>query len=84
MDSVQGPIVIQAVNGKASAMAVAQTSDSAAPGGSYILITADRQVRSMNLPQLGISLVFNRLTKRERETLYASASHTVPVQLAQK
>jgi hypothetical protein len=84
IDSVAGPVVIQAVNGKAAAMAMAQTNSNAAPGGSYIVVTADRQVRSMNLPQLGVSLVFKPLTPRERETLYASASHTVPIQLAQK
>jgi hypothetical protein len=86
IDSVESPVivVIRAVNGKGAVMAMALTSDNAAPGGSSILITADHQVRSMNLPQLGMSLVFNRLTSRERETLYASASHTVPIQLAQK
>jgi hypothetical protein len=84
--SVQSPIVIQSVDGKVSAMA-ASTSADAAPDGSYILITgsgANREVRSMNLPQLGSSLVFNRLTERERETLYTKASQTVPVQIAKK
>ena len=68
-------------------MAVAESSVSAAPGGSYILITGsddERQVRSMNLPQLGRSLVFKPLTRRERETLYATVSQTVPVQLVKK
>lgn len=59
----------------------------AAPGGSYIFITGsgnDRQVRSMNLPQLGRSLVFKPLARRERETLYATVSQTLPVQMAKK
>ena len=38
----------------------------------------------MNLPQLGTSLVYKPLTERERETLYAHASQTVPVQIAKK
>ena len=38
----------------------------------------------MNLPQLGRSLVFNPLTRRERETLYAKVSQTVLVQMAKK
>ena len=87
MNSVQSPIVIQSVDGRASAMAAAQSSTDAAPGGSYIFITgsgADRMVRSMNLPQLGRSLIFEPLSEREREKLYASASQTVPVQLARK
>jgi hypothetical protein len=82
--SVQSPIVIRSVDGKASAMMVAESSVNAASGGSYILITGsgpDRIVRSMNLPQLGRSLVFKPLTERDRETLYASVSQSVPVHL---
>lgn len=87
MNSVQSPLVIQSVNGKASAMASAISSVDAAPGGSYILITgsgAERTVRSMNLPQFHRSLLFRPLTEREQETLYAHASETVPVQIAKK
>lgn len=87
INSVQSPIIIQSVKGKASVMAVAESSADAAPGGSYLFITgsgADRLVRSMNIPQLGRSLVFNPLTPRERETLYAHTSETVAVQIARK
>jgi hypothetical protein len=68
-------------------MAAAESSVDAASDGSYILITgsgANRLVRSMNLPQLGRSLVFKPLAERERETLYTKASQTVPVQIAKK
>lgn len=85
ISSVQSPIIIQSVNGKKSAMAMAQTSVNAASGGSYIFVTgtgANREVRSMNLPQLGVSLVYRSLTPRERETLYASASQTIPILMA--
>jgi hypothetical protein len=87
MNSAQSPIIIQSVDGRASAMAVALSSRDAAPGGSYIFITgsgADRIVRSMNLPQLGRSLIFEPLSERQRETLYATVSQTVPVQLGKK
>ena len=89
IESAQQPlrIIIQAVNGKASAMAFADTSVDAAPGGSYLFITgsgADRMVRSLNLPQLRRSLVYEPLTKREREALYATFSQTVPVRIANK
>jgi hypothetical protein len=89
IDSTQQPvrIIIQAVNGNTAAMAFAETSVDAAPGGSYLFITgsgADRMVRSLNLPQLGRSLVYEPLTKRERETLYTTVSQTVPVQMAKK
>jgi hypothetical protein len=49
------------MDGKASAMAAAESIAEAAPGGSYIFISGsgnDRQVRSMNLPQMGRSLIF--------------------------
>jgi hypothetical protein len=64
-------------------MAFAETSVDAAPGGSYLLITgsgADRRVRSLNLPQLGRSLVY----RRERENSVCTFSQTVPVRFLKK
>lgn len=89
IESAQQPvrIVIQSADGKTAAMAFAESSVDSAPGGSYLFVTgtnADREVRSMNLPQLGTSLIYKPLTKRERETLYARSSQTVPVQIAKK
>lgn len=87
MDSVQSPLVIQSQDGKVSTMAAALVGGDAAPGGNYIMVTGsgkDRQVRSINLPQFGRSLVFKPLSRRERETLYASVSQTIPVQLVKK
>jgi hypothetical protein len=89
IDSAQEPIrlIIQAQNGKTATMAFAESSVDATPGGSYLFITgsgADRMVRSLNLPQLGRSLIYEPLTKRERETLYTKVSQTVPVQMAKK
>jgi hypothetical protein len=86
MESAQSPIAIHSEDGKVSTLAKAEVNDLAA-GGSYIVVTgagSDRQVRSMNLPQLECSLVFKPLTERERETLYAHASQTIPVQVAMK
>jgi len=88
LDTAEPPtIVIHSDDWKVSAMTRAEFDEQAAPGGSYILITGsgpDRQVRSINLPQLGRSLVFKPLTRSERETLYATASRTVPVQMAKE
>lgn len=89
IESVEQPvrIVIQSADWKTSAMAAAVSSVDATPGGSCVLITGsgrERTVRSMNLPQLRRSLVFKPLTEGERETLYAHASQTVPVQMAKK
>jgi len=89
IETAQQPvrIVIQSTDGKAGAMALAFGSTNAAPGGSYLFITGtgkDREVRSMNLPQLGTSLIYKPLGQRERETLYTKASQTVPVLMAKK
>jgi hypothetical protein len=79
-------VFIHSLDGKTAAIAQAEILSDPQPGGSYIVTTAgsDQLVRSMNLPQLGFSLVYAPLTARERETLYASASHTLPVQTAGK
>jgi hypothetical protein len=87
MDSVQSPIVIHSEDEKVSAMAKAVVGEQAVPGGSYILITGlgnDRQVRSINLPQLGRSLIFSPITQQESETLFTKASQKVPVEIAKK
>jgi hypothetical protein len=82
-----GVIVIRSEDRKVSAMAPAKFAAQAAPGGDYIFVTGSgnkREVRSMNLPELGRSLVFKPLTRRERETLRATVSQTLPVQIAKK
>ena len=89
IDSMQKPVrmFIQATNGKTAAVALARITSDAAPGGSYLFITGsgpDREVRSMNLPELGTSLIYKSLSQHERETLYAKTSQTVPVQMARK
>jgi len=80
-------IVIQSADGKTSAMELAETTAHPSLGGNYLFITGsgtDRMVRSMNLPSLGTSLIYEPLSERERETLYSKASQTVPVQIAKK
>ena len=89
IDSVEMPtrVVIHSVNGKAAFLAITSDSASNSPGGSYLVITGtgeNRRVRLMNLPQLGRSLVYEPLTRSERETFYLVASQTVPVQIAAK
>lgn len=89
LDGAQQPVrvIIQAVNGKASIIAVAQASADAAPGGSYLFVTGSgpsRVVRSLNLPQIGRSLVYKPLTEHEQETLHTKASQTVSVQIAKR
>lgn len=62
--------------------------DDAEKGAARLTVTIrgnERIVRSVNLPQIGKSLVFEPLTKTERETLAkAGKIETVPVITAQK
>lgn len=89
LESTKRPLVVKIfpTDGKPGTMFMARTFEDARRGSSYLYITENgsrRIVRSMNLPQVGMSLIFDPLTHHERETLYASQSHTVPVQLAKK
>jgi hypothetical protein len=86
--SFQAPVrlYIQSMDGKTAAIAVAQIANPE-PGGNSIFVTgtgSNRLVRSMNLPQLGCSLVYAPITSREREKLYASVSQSLPVQMVKK
>jgi hypothetical protein len=86
--SFQAPVrlYIQSMDGKTAALAVAQIANPE-PGGNFISVTgtgSNRQVRSMNVPQLGCSLVYAPLTSLEREKPYASVSQTLPVQISKK
>lgn len=89
LESNKRPLVVKIfpVDGRTGAMVMASSFEDARPGGSKLFFTENgstRIVRSMNLPQLGISLIYEPLTQREREKLYASQWHAVPVQLAKK
>lgn len=89
LESTRHPfkILIYRADRNVSAMVESSVSEDARPGGSFLSISeygSKRAVRSLNLPQLKMSLIFEPLTRRERETLFASKSHTVPVQLAKK
>jgi hypothetical protein len=89
IDSMEQPVraFIHSTDKKVGIVMLALASENAAPGGSYLFLTGEgtnRTVRSINLPQLGMALVYKPLRQRERETLYAHASQTVPVQIAKK
>jgi len=89
IDSTRWPIrmFVRATNGDTAVMVIPKASTDAAPGGRYLFITgsgADRVVRSINLPDLGRSILFKPLTKRERESLYAKVSQAVPVEVAKR
>lgn len=79
-------VIIRSTDGKTAAIAFGDSSD-VQPGGNYIVITgtgSSRLVRSMNLPELGLSLVSAPITARDRERLFATVSQTLPVRVAKK
>jgi hypothetical protein len=79
-------VMIRSTDGKTAAIVFGDLFD-LQPGGNYIFVTGtgpNRLVRSINLPQLGFSIVCAPLTARERERLYATVSQTLPVQIAKK
>jgi len=87
LESNKRPLIVKIfpADGRGGAMVIARSFEDARPGSSKLFVTENgstRIVRSMNLPQLGISLIYEPITQREREKLYTSQWHTVPVQLA--
>jgi hypothetical protein len=79
--------LVRSASGKAQFIPFAPIEDSK-EGVSCLVITVrgdERRVLSMNLPQLGQSLIYERLTKTERETLAkADQVQEVPVLTAGK
>ena len=78
-------VVVRSADGKSAAFALATSTSTSEPGGSYVYITDDgtRRVRLLNLSAVNISLSFGPLTKRDREQMYATRTEIVPVAVAQ-
>jgi hypothetical protein len=88
MDSMAANPVISSASGSRTVYAPVPTLADNEKGGMYLTITLqgnERRVRSLNLPELGKSVIFAPLTKTEREVLAkAGQITTVPVVTAQK
>jgi len=68
---------LRTTDGKMTALVVTSITGDAAKGPSALFITGEgnqSRVRSLNLPQLGRTLVYKPLTAREREVLYETNS----------
>ena len=88
MDSKGIPAVVRSASGdRAFYIAVPTIADSK-NGGTNLLITVrgqEHRVRSLNLPEFGISLVYEPLTDFEREmNAKTGPTNTVPVVTARK
>lgn len=88
MDSAAGPAVIRWASGSREVYTRFRIIANSEKGGAYLTLTIqgnERRVRSVNLPELGESVIFAPLTKTERE-MFAKAGQLdiVPVVSAKK
>jgi len=87
MDSGDGPALVSSTSGNRSVYTAVPTISDAEKGTACLTITVgnERRVRSLNLPELGQSLIFEPLTQTEREMLAkAGQIDAVPVVTAKK
>jgi hypothetical protein len=88
IDSVGAPVVLYSAGTGTSFNTSAPMIADAEKGATRLNITNfgnERRVRSLNLPQIGKALVFDPLTKTEKEMLAkAGGNDAVPVMAARK
>jgi hypothetical protein len=82
------PALLRSTSGNKAAYTIVPTIGDLPKGAACLTVTIrgnERRVRSVNLPQIGVSLIFDPLSKTERE-MFAKAGqiNTVPVVTAQK
>jgi hypothetical protein len=81
----QAASLIRSANGKTQFVPPTLVTEESNKGVNSLVITVrgnERRVRSLNLPGLGQSLIYEPLTKSERETL--AKTEAVPVTVAAK
>ncbi len=88
VDSKGSPTLLRSTSGGESAYTSVPIIANREKGAACLTVTIrgnERRVRSVNLPQIGMSLIFDPLTKTERE-MFAKAGQliSVPVVTAQK
>lgn len=85
MTPSQAAAVVRSASGKAQFIRANVATEDNKKGVNCLIITArgnEHRVRSLNLPGLGQSLIYEPLTKSERETL--AKTEAVPVTVAAK
>jgi hypothetical protein len=88
VQSKGSPALLRSTSGNKAAYTIVPTIGDLQKGAACLTVTIrgnERRVRSVNLPQIGVSLIFDPLSKTERE-MFAKAGqiNTVPVVTAQK
>ena len=87
MVSSSKPAFIQSATGQIHMFTTIPTKGDKEKVAAGLLVTVngnERTVRSMNLPQYGVSLIYNPLTQAEREQLAKWEAEIVPVIVAKK
>jgi hypothetical protein len=88
MDSFHAMTLVRPISNTRSFYTGLPVTANSDEGAAYLLITSEKgehRVRSMNLPQMGKALIYEPLTKAEREQLAkAGKIETVPVFAARK
>lgn len=72
IDSMAAPATISSEGGGRTAFVKPPVLADSERGGTYLTVTAqgtERRVRSLNLPEIGKSLIFTPLSKSEREAV---------------
>lgn len=87
MVSSSKPAFIQSATGQTHMFTTIPTKGDKEKVAAGLLVTVngnERTVRSMNLPQYGVSLIYKPLTQAEREQLAKGQAEIVPVIVAKK
>jgi hypothetical protein len=88
MDSKGAPALLHSMSTGKSTYTAVPIIAAAQKGSDFVTVTMrgkERRVRSLNLPEIGQSLIFEPLTKTEREMLATAGQiDTVPVVTARK
>ncbi|PYU35027.1 MAG: hypothetical protein DMG31_04785 [Acidobacteria bacterium] len=88
MESSSAPALVWSAGGENKMFTVTPIAANSEKGAARLYITfvrGERRVRSLNLPELGRSLIYEPLTKNEREILaQAGQVQAVPVIAARK
>jgi hypothetical protein len=88
MDSTKAPAMISSVSGSMRVYTESPTTADNERGGTYLTITTqgnEHKVRSLNIPELGKTVIFAPLSRSEREAFAkAGQIEAVPVIVARK
>lgn len=87
MEEFNAPVIVRSASGKGHLVSTFPVTDDALEGGCFLSIdykAGRRIVRYMNMPTLGKVLIYEPLTRREREEIARGGQQPARVVVAQK